>query len=93
MGTLNRKAIHCPVGSDHPKRKILLVFGETEIIVYCKDHKWLKIELTKNQEKINFEGISAQITEVPFPTHFNLEPIPTIAIGDFANKRKHKCST
>jgi len=91
MGTLNRRAIHCPISKDHPKRKILLVFGDEEIIVYCKEHKWLKIELTKDQKKMNFKGISAQITEIPFPTHFNFEPIPAIAIGDFDNHRNHKC--
>ena len=93
MGTLHRKAIHCPKRDDHPSKKILLLLGNEEINIFCKEHKWLRIELLKNGKPINFEGVTSKISEINEDTYFDLSPIPGIATGEFANKRKRKCLT
>jgi len=91
MGTLQRRAIHCPMRDDHPSKKILLLLGDNEIDIFCKEHKWLRIELLKNGKRINFEGVTSKISEIKEDTYFDLSPIPGIATGEFAKKRKHKC--
>jgi len=93
MGILYRKAIHCPKRDDHPSKKILLLLGDEEINIFCKEHKWLRIELLKNGKPIDFKCVTSRISEIKEDTYFDLSPIPGIATGEFLNKRKCKCPT
>lgn len=89
---LSRKVINCPIKEDHPKKRILLLLGNEELNVYCKEHGWLRITLMKNGKPLDFDGVSAVINDFENPNvHFDLEPIPVIAEGNFKNKRKKKC--
>jgi hypothetical protein len=91
MGSLQRKVIHCPKTSDHPHKKILLLLGHNEINVYCKEHKWLKIQLMSAGEPIVFDNIAAKVTEIKDNTNFELESVPVVAVGEFKSKRKKIC--
>jgi len=91
MGTIQRNAIYCP--SSHPGKKILLLVGYTELNIHCKEHKWLRIQLLKNGRPINFQGVTAKISEFDDETFFDLQSVPGVAIGEFKNKRKNKCLT
>lgn len=87
----NRKVIHCPIVEDHPRKRILLVLGDNELNIYCKEHHWLRIILKQNGRTMNFKGVTAVIKDFDKPVdNFNLEPIPVIAEGVFKNKRKKK---
>ena len=91
MGDLSRKVIHCPKTSDHPHKKILLLLGHNEINIYCKEHKWLKVQLLSGDKPIIFDKVVAKVTEIEEGTNFNLDPIPVLAVGDFKNRRAKLC--
>jgi len=94
MGNLKRKAIHCPKTYEHPPsynaKKILLLLAGDEINIQCKEHGWFRIKLYSNGELITFDNPSAVITEVKKGTNFDWDPVPVIADGVFASKRRHR---
>lgn len=86
----DRFVIHCPKHEDHPHKKILLLLNQDSITVYCKQHGWLDIKLTKNGETLNFDGVVAKVSNVKPGTNFNIDSIPVVAIGLFKSKENKK---
>jgi hypothetical protein len=89
---LEAREIRCPKTDDHIHKKILLVVNDDYLSVYCREHGWIKIELKKGDENINFENVRAKITPIG-KVRFNLSPIPGVAIGNFKSKRNRQCQT
>ncbi len=85
-----KQEIKCPKTKDHPHKKLLLLLGKTDISVFCKDHGWMKIELHRAGEKLNFENVSAKITPYDRKAlNFICTPTPVVAIGKFLHRKKH----
>jgi len=88
MGNLSAKAIYCPKSEQHPRKKILLLLRQGKVLIHCKDHGWISVELSKFGEKIDFEGMAVRVEAMEKNTHFDLEPVPLVAIGEFESVRK-----
>jgi hypothetical protein len=81
------KEIRCPKIDHHIHKKILLIVGCDYLSVFCKEHGWIKITLKQAGVPIDFKHVSAELS-VHEDQHFNLEPIPTVGLGEFKTKRK-----
>ena len=88
MGTLKAKAIYCPKTEEHPRKKILLLLHENKLCVHCKDHGWISIELSKFGKLMDFDGTAVRVSSMERSTHFDLEAVPLVAIGEFDSIRK-----
>jgi len=88
MADIPKQQVLCPKAKDHKHKKLLLLIGDTDLSVYCRDHGWLKIELHKGGIPINFENVSAKITGYGKKTNFVLSPTPGVAIGNFEHRKK-----
>ncbi len=82
------KEIRCPKSDEHIHKKILLIIEEENLVIHCGEHGWLKIELKKGDETINFKNVRAKISSYAKGTHFKLSPIPGVAVGAFKSRRK-----
>ena len=88
MNNYEKREIKCPNKIDHKHKKLLLLIGDSDISVFCKDHGWIKIELHKGGSRLNFEGVSAKITSYGKKPSFDLNPMPAIALGKFKHRKK-----
>jgi len=88
MPDIDAKVVNCPETDDHTHKKILLVVNDEFLSVYCREHGWLKIELKRGGDAINFKDVSAKVTPFGTDTHLNLSDIPTIGVGEFKTQRK-----
>ncbi len=86
MAVLKAKSIYCPNTEQHPRKKILLLLHEDSLFVHCKDHGWIQLELALFGKPINFEGASVKVSQVS-NVHFDLEPLPIMAVGYFVHKK------
>jgi len=92
MVKANARAIYCPKTENHPNGKLLLLLHEEGILVHCPDHGWIGVELFSNGKKIDVENSAVKLFSTNPKLHFNLEPQPVVAVGEFRSKRKKYAS-
>jgi len=88
------KSVICPILSDHKGiegryvEKTLFMLGDDHIIVFCKKHRWMKVEFTRFGEKIDFTDCSVKITPIK-EDYIESTKTPVISVGKFSKNAKH----
>jgi len=82
------KSIGCPKKEDHKNPKNLLFVGKDCLYAFCKEHFWIKLIFKKGKETINFDGTAVIAESIGGDFHFDHEPMPVLALGEFNLKRK-----
>ena len=88
MDSVKRKVIYCPKTEDHVRPKILLLVSDDKLTIHCHDHEFIDVQLIKGGELMDFSNVSVKLTDVRKGTHFELEEIPTLSVGEFKTKKK-----
>jgi hypothetical protein len=88
MHDLKRKGIYCPKSEEHAHPKILILLSDDKLTVHCHEHQWIDIQFVKGGEIMKFNDVSVKLSDVKKNTQFELEEIPTLAIGPFKTKKK-----
>ena len=81
------KSILCPQKKDHRFEKRLLFVGKEDLYVYCRQHAWIRVIFKKGNKKINFEDTAIVVESMGADFHFDPEPTPVLALGDFKLRR------
>lgn len=84
------KSIRCPKEEDHAKPKLLLFSDSEGLYVNCHAHAWIRVEIYKNGQRLDFSDISVICRSMGPEFHFNHDPIPVVASGKFKCKPSFK---